>query len=804
MKFRDSLAVFAITSLLLLVLSPRTPASTLPHLVVQQGHRLPINNIAYSPDGQILASAGQDHVIRIWQSSTGLLLRTLISHRQSINALAFQPDGRILASGDEGGGIRLWNVGSGQLVDSQSLNAGRITCIAYSADGKFLAFGNDDGFRLATVGSWDDTKLYPTPRPVTCLAFSPDGRNIATGGKDRVVHVWDRTTGEEVHFLKGHDGTVNSINYSTDGRYLVSTSADNTVRLWDSHTGEMLSSFTGHADETTDAEFGPDGSTIASASLDGNVKIWRIGSPKELRTINASEQGLASLAWRPGSLFVTVGGADCAIRTYDTFTGQVLNQINSQPLSTFVDAVSSDGHTIALADGHNGIMLWDAGLAGKLRSLQSHTEAITCLAFNPKGTLLASGGDDRLVRIWQVSTGTELTTLRGHKGCVQSLAFSPDGDILATGASDGSIILWDVKAGVTMATFTGSIQHTMLTGISLPPIQVARSLVFSPDSALLASACDDAAILWNTVTGAQFATWVQNAAKVYDVALSSDGQEVATANSSGEIKIARVADRLLLGQCANLSPDSVSLSFSPDGRRIASAGTDGVIGVFGSDGSPVHTIIADDPFTGVLFHSASGKIVGASRTGVLTLWDATSYEKQASLVALGGGDWVARDEEGRFDGTKAGVDRLHWVIGNSAVPPSVLADTFRTSNLFAQALAGGPLPAASFHFPDNFHVPPAVSIVKLSHEQRAGQCVTLTVNATDRGGGIEDVRLSQNGVMIADDVLGETQSKGHLRIASKTYSVLLLPGKNTLRATAFDYEGAECSAPVVVVVDASP
>ncbi|HEY7314352.1 MAG TPA: serine/threonine-protein kinase [Gemmataceae bacterium] len=244
--------------------------------------RLPtvMNGLAFRPGGReettptLLASAGGDGAIRIWEVPTEQEKLCLRGHGGPVHAVAFRPDGDCLASAGDDGTIRVWGAMSGRERLCLRGHAGPIRAVAFTPDGRRLASAGDDG----TVRLWAEAAgqellvLGDHNGPVYAVVFSLDGRYLATGGRDEAVRIWDAATGNLVHTLQGHAGALRALAYGPGGR-LASAGDDSTVRMWDSAGHELLA-LRGHTDAVRALVFSPDGNKLASASEDRTIKIW--------------------------------------------------------------------------------------------------------------------------------------------------------------------------------------------------------------------------------------------------------------------------------------------------------------------------------------------------------------------------------------------------------------------------------------------------------------------------------------------------------------------------------------------------
>ncbi|MFI5960175.1 WD40 repeat domain-containing serine/threonine protein kinase [Cryptosporangium sp. NPDC051539] len=247
-----------------------------------------LNAVAYSPNGKLVAGAGSDGKVRLWDTGTGTpAAPAFTGHTDGVNAVAFSPDGRTLATAGGDRTIRLWNVQTGAQIGAPLTgHTAGIAAITFSSDGTRLASGGaDNTIRLWSVTS--HAQLTPAltghTKTVRSVSFSPDGRRLASSSNDGTIRLWNPATGTEVGApLTGHGSWVETVAFSPDGTVLASASDDRTVRLWNVATAQQSGAPLDVGAPASAVAFSPDGSRLASGSDDHLVRFWSVRSHTQI------------------------------------------------------------------------------------------------------------------------------------------------------------------------------------------------------------------------------------------------------------------------------------------------------------------------------------------------------------------------------------------------------------------------------------------------------------------------------------------------------------------------------------------
>ena len=263
------------------------------------GHTGDVMAITYSPDGKMLASAGRDETVRLWNPKTGENLATLTGHDGLVTGVAFSPDGQTLVSGSGDATVRLWSTETRRQIwasdtpqkQEQELNQDPVVREVF---GLPPAPYKSPFERLAL--QW-----------ILAVAFSPDGKTLASSGSsDGTIQLWDVNTGKHLRTLKGHTEMVSALIFSPDGKTLVSGSNDDALRVWDPNTGRMLRKLSGHSNDIKSVVFSQDGKMLASGSKDATVRLWDAKTGRFLATLRGHYWGIKGIAFSPdGKTVVT-------------------------------------------------------------------------------------------------------------------------------------------------------------------------------------------------------------------------------------------------------------------------------------------------------------------------------------------------------------------------------------------------------------------------------------------------------------------------------------------------------------------
>jgi WD40 repeat protein len=504
------------------------------------------NALAFSSDGTLLATACNDHSVRLWSVPAGQLQATLTGPLTPLNAVAVSPDGTRVAATD--GALNLFGnrIAAGHLWQwERSTGEARRTAIG-SRTGHALAFvtpttlvvGAGRDVLLVDLDASDGSQAYRCigshSQEVLAVAVSPDGRRVASGGEDRTVDVVDISDGKLAYRLPGLTDIVAAVATSSDGRRWVAATIDvrfsmrvpnpdrafahryeeyfggernagrcqpSEVRIFSTSDGLLESTLPLRASQVTSLACIPQSAWLAvagwTAEKGGMLALWDLDTLTLVRELECGAAEVLSVEASPDGAWLASGDAAGHFNLWNVSTGAKEWSVGyDSPVEGL--AFSSDGRRLAVADGNRTLRVYRAADKTLLQSLQSQSH-VESLAFSPDGKWLAAGTRDPGIELWDLDTGTpgRRWAASGDSFGVMPgfVAFSPDGRFVVFGGKGKDIAVFDVARGT---------QHASLAGHYHAPTAVA----FLPDGRLVSGAEERTMRLWDTDEGSLLATWV--------------------------------------------------------------------------------------------------------------------------------------------------------------------------------------------------------------------------------------------------------------------------------------------------------
>ncbi|HKR59134.1 MAG TPA: WD40 repeat domain-containing protein [Pyrinomonadaceae bacterium] len=663
-----------------------------PRLVVQTGHDNAVNGIAFSPDAKLMATAGGERTIKLWDVATATELRSLVGHHDAVFAVAFSPNGKMIASGSYDGTVKMWDVATGDELRSLDAHAMGVYAVAFSPDGKTIASGGAEDSRyeeLHAIKLWDSTsgallRSVERESEVRSLSFSPNGKMIVSdeSGSNAIVW-WDTNTGKKARELRSSLAELDAVALSPDGKLIAAGRGAQKIELYDAVTGSLLRSLEapmeGERKGRCDPEggtstslviaFSPDSRLLLSGACDYTTKIWSVETGGLKYSLGGHRGAVISVAFSPDGKSIASGSLDQTIMLWDIASAKELRTFTNHASEVQSVALSPDGRIIARGSTDGKVKLWDTATRKQLQSLEGHVYRINAIAFSKDGRLIAVGGADNKITLWNVATGRLLRTLiagsvNGSSESaprLTSIALSPNGKVIASAGNDYAISLWNATTGKELHTFLNPSGGTV----------AVDKVAFSPDGRVIGAIYEGSTItFWSVATRKQLSSIKADSASSF--AFSPDGKEIIVGNNDGSIKLWDITGGKELRAFAGHTdwqgsmfsgPVVHAVAFSPDGKTLVSGDADSTVKLWDkATGNLLRTYEEHTSEVRSVAFSPNGKLIlSGGYDGTMKLWSPETDEALATLISLDKTDWVILTPDGHFDASVGGEKLVHFV-----------------------------------------------------------------------------------------------------------------------------------------------
>jgi WD40 repeat protein len=478
-----------------------------PALSVLAGHSGGPTLVQYHNTGTQLLTAGADKTIKIWDLTKNAVLKTFGPLADPIRSVTYSKDYTQIAAA-AGKIVKVWNI-----ADSKEL-----ATLSHPADALSLAF-NQDKTRIATgcadkqtrlweVATGRELQFFAQSDPVEAVTVAPSGVVVSAAGKQIQLE-----TPSIQRVIAADAGPVYAVAMLPANTHVLTAGADKAVKMWNLATGANDRTFAGAQAAVKTIAVAKNNLLLAAAGADQTLRVYQLADAKELGAVKTAGT-VRSLAFTPSSLALVAGISDKTMTAWATpFTaGQPNPPEFLQPVQTYTAAepiqdlaIAADNATLYSAGLDKALHVWKLASPTPTRNFP-HPNNVDAVAFQPKGTLLASGCHDGKVRFFDLVKNAQVKEITAHVGpnnaqnTIYTVAFSPDGKQVITSSLDNSLKLWDVASGNLVREFKAHKIKDFEKGHADPVYAAA----LSPDGKWLASGSggiERVIKIWNVADG---------------------------------------------------------------------------------------------------------------------------------------------------------------------------------------------------------------------------------------------------------------------------------------------------------------
>lgn len=410
-----------------------------------EGHTSWAHGVAFSANGERVASAGWDDTARIWSAESGELQRTINTGHSFCLAVAFSGDGRIIATSGNDGVIRVWEVETGVLLGSLHGHSDHVNRLKFARRTEILVSASSDG----TVRTW---RVGKAEKGLLTLGFTSG--DLLLGVPENVANrVWssDDQIAGAVHRFRSRSSPT-AISLASQASVLAIAYDDGGIVVRNLATGARLTTLTSGEAPIKRLALSDDGTACVAINDEERLLGWTVDNSEPLFKIAAPddngnpETNIFDVAMSLDGRLAAVG---CNLNwvVVDARSGSEVKRHKGHSNQVFSVAFSPDGHVLATGSRDSTIAFWKVGTWELLGRMEGHTSTVLGLRFSADGQILASAGEDKTVRLWDVSTKLPIRTIRGHSDMVRRVLPVLSDDTLASLGGSGALHFWDVRLG---------------------------------------------------------------------------------------------------------------------------------------------------------------------------------------------------------------------------------------------------------------------------------------------------------------------------------------------------------------------